>query len=354
MAIDEELRQLQERQRERERASVPQSPSPSEFLDAMSQSEMKNVILDLFDQLRELNTKVNDKDKQLEEKDRMISSLHAKLDTVLENQKQQRLDIDSWLKKEKDWTKKEERLNQIISNLKDTIKLLKKHRYDKTSQKSGKKSDDKDSSAGNGGSSPESDTDLTEKKDDFDGSDSDGSIAAAADKDVKDSSADDSTKNDKEKESRPYRQGLTHNKMSADTSESHSSCKANMPEGAKFIRFGTGYAYEQITTIIRHEYQTVLFKLNGKIYEAYLPEDGEPEYIDRVPGTKASANFMAYLVYDRYHLHTPLYREVQRLLDEGMGCRYAGRPLPTGSIGHPYLQRSWWRLFWTRPCAKMQ
>lgn len=322
MAIDEELRQLQERQRERERASVPQSPSPSEFLDAMSQSEMKNVILDLFDQLRELNTKVNDKDKQLEEKDRMISSLHAKLDTVLENQKQQRLDVDSWLKKEKDWTQKEERLNQIISNLKDTIKLLKKHRYDKTSQKSGKKSDDKDSSVGNGGSPSASDTYLAEKKDNFDGSDSDGSIAAVADKDVCNDDAEGKSTSEKPKETRPYRQGISHNKMCAERTESHSSCKANMPAGAKFIRFGTGYSYEQITTIIEHEYQTVVFKLNGKIYEAYLPEDGEPEYIDRVPGTKASADFMAYLVYDRYHLHTPLYREVQRLLDEGMSiCR---------------------------------
>lgn len=54
MAIDKELRQLQERQRERERESVPQAPSPSEFLDDMSHTEMKSVILKFFDQARDL------------------------------------------------------------------------------------------------------------------------------------------------------------------------------------------------------------------------------------------------------------------------------------------------------------
>ena len=95
-----------------------------------------------------------------------------------------------------------------------------------------------------------------------------------------------------------------------------------MPKGAEFIKYRTAYSYEQKVKIVEHRYQIVVYKINGRLHEAYLPQDGEPEYMDKVPGTKGSAEFMAYLTYDRYHMHTPLYREVQRLLDEGMSiCR---------------------------------
>lgn len=200
------------------------------------------------------------------------------------------------------------------------IKVLKKQKFQNTSQKTKKKGSDNDDTKG--GDAPAAEVDLSERKEEFDGSDSDGSIAAAADKDVVDAASAEPSDKDKKGDPRPYRQGKTHNRMAANISEHHSSAMANLPEGAKFIRFGTVYSYEQITQVIEHQYRAAVFKLDGKIYEAYLPADGEPEYIDRVPGTKASADFMAYLVYDRFHLHTPLYREVQRLLDEGMTiCR---------------------------------
>ena len=51
-------------------------------------SEFKQVIIDLFEQVRKANARNA-------EKDRMIASLTDKLDTVLENQRQQRLDLES-------------------------------------------------------------------------------------------------------------------------------------------------------------------------------------------------------------------------------------------------------------------
>lgn len=55
MAVDKELRHMQEEQRRRERQSIPRVPLPSEFLETMDRTELKNVILELFDQQRELN-----------------------------------------------------------------------------------------------------------------------------------------------------------------------------------------------------------------------------------------------------------------------------------------------------------
>ena len=320
MAVDKELRHLQEQQSERERASVPRPPVPAEFLDAMSQAELKEVILDLFDQIRDANARNA-------EKDRMIASLTDKLDAVLENQRQQRLDLATWLAKERRWNKEREDLLKTIKDLNDIVKVLKKAKFVGTSQKGGRKATNKDEennggNSGNDSTSPADEPDLAENKEGFDGNDEDGSIAAAADKDVRPEGKQDGEKGKNDKTPRPNRQGLTYKKMSAHITECHASSKSKMPPGAEFVKFGTAYSYEQIVKVLRHEYQTIVFRLDGRLYEAYLPEDGEPEYIDRMPGTKASAEFMAYLTYDRYHLHTPLYREVQRLIDEGMSvCR---------------------------------
>ena len=139
MAVDKELRHLQEKQSERERNSVPRPPVPAEFLDAMSQTELKNVILDLFDQIRGLNVRLAEKDRANAEKDSMIASLTGKLDAVLENQRQQRLDLEVWLAKERRWNKEREGFLKTIKDLNDIVKVLKKAKFVGTSQKSGRK-----------------------------------------------------------------------------------------------------------------------------------------------------------------------------------------------------------------------
>ena len=316
MEVDKELRHLQEEQRERERQSVPRVPVPSEFLGMMDKTELKNVILELFEQQRELNSR-------LAGKDRLIASLSDKLDAIIASQKQVKLDLDSWLAKERQWNKERRDLLQTISDLKDLVQVQKKARFKGTSQKSSRKGsgEDKDDDSS---STTSSGKDLMENKEDFDGSDPDGCIAAAADAGAtsSDSGADGSLKQDKLRIPRFNHRGLTYNRMSAHSSETHNSVLHRMPKGAEFIKYRTAYSYEQKVKIVEHRYQIVVYKINGRLHEAYLPQDGEPEYMDKVPGTKGSAEFMAYLTYDRYHMHTPLYREVQRLLDEGMSiCR---------------------------------
>ncbi len=321
MAVDKELRHLQDEQRERERQSVPRVPLPSEFLGMMDKSELKDVILELFEQQRDLYAMLAEKDRLSAEKDLRIASLSEKLDTLIASQNQVKLDIDSWLAKERQWNKERQSLLKTISDLQDLIQVLKKAKFKGTSQKGSNKGSGKGKNDGTSSTSS-SDADLMENKEGFDGSDPDGSIAAAADAGASDGNADSSQKQDSPKIPRLNRRGMTYNKMSAHTSESHYSVLANMPAGAEFIKYRTAYSYEQRVSVVEHRYQIVVFKLDGRLYEAYLPEEGEPEYIDKVPGTKGSAEFMAYLTYDRYHLHTPLYREVQRLLDEGMSvCR---------------------------------
>lgn len=121
-----------------------------------------------------------------------------------------------------------------------------------------------------------------------------------------------------EKEERLYRRGMTYRTMRADESVAHPSDPGKLPAGAIFVKFGNRYAYEQVSRIVEHNYQSLVYRLDGKLYEGYFPADGGPEIIDIVPGTHASASFMAYLAFNSYVLDTPAYREVQRIMDEKM------------------------------------
>jgi len=101
----------------------------------MSREEMKSVILDLFDRIRDMNARLAEKDRASEEKDRVIASLSSKLDTLLENQKQEMLDAESWRSRQEQWEKEKAQLQKTISDLKVVIDVLKKAKFAGTSQK---------------------------------------------------------------------------------------------------------------------------------------------------------------------------------------------------------------------------
>ena len=83
-----------------------------------------DFLLDLFDQIRDANTRIAEMAGALEEKDRIIASLTEKLDAVLNNQRQQNLDLESWLTKERQWNKEREGLLKTIKDLNDIVKNL--------------------------------------------------------------------------------------------------------------------------------------------------------------------------------------------------------------------------------------
>ncbi len=67
----------------------------------MDKSKLKDVILELFEQQCELNSVLAEKDRLSAEKDLQIVSLSGKLNTLIASQNQVRLDIDSWLSKDR-------------------------------------------------------------------------------------------------------------------------------------------------------------------------------------------------------------------------------------------------------------
>ncbi len=194
-------------------------------------------------------------------------------------------------------------LQKEIVRLSGLLQVSRKHTYGSKSQKglSSKKEESKS---------------HQEEKDDFDGSS--GSVSSVNSQPVV-SDSEESQAVNSDKTSRLYRQGMEYKSMSAERSVSHASSLGKLPPAAEVMGVFYKYSYEQVCQIVEHQYQVVRYKMpDGRIYEGYFPEDGEPSIIDRVPGTHASCDFLAYLVFNRFVLNTPLYRELSRLGDERM------------------------------------
>ena len=150
-----------------------------------------------------------------------------------------------------------------------------------------------------------------ENKDDFDGTSGPSSVSA--------SDEDALSQAPEKKEERPYRKGMSYRRMKADKSVCHDSDFSRLPKDAVIIKTFYKYSYQQISYILEHKYQVIRYKQSdGKIREGYFPKAGEPDYIDVVPGTHASADFLAHLAFNHFVLNVPYYREMYRISDHKM------------------------------------
>lgn len=214
--------------------------------------------------------------------------------------------------------KANEKLSKVIDELKKMLlerdALIEKLRKENASLKEQKKLSDKNRFAGKTqklssksrvSGSRESD------KEDYDGTSTPDLPSDGTETDVSSPAAG--------KQERPYRQGMSYKRMKADKSVRHDFDFSRLPKDAVIIKTFYKYSYEQVSYIQEHRYQVVRYKLaDGKIRESYLSKDGGPDYIDVVPGTHASADFLAHLAFNHFVLNVPYYREMYRLSDHGM------------------------------------
>lgn len=193
-------------------------------------------------------------------------------------------------------------LQKQNAELLEQLKVSRKNMFGSKSQKSNRKSTSKAIRS------------REEDKDGFDGTP--GSLTGTeTDTDMPASETD----VQQESKSRPYRIGMSYRKMKADRQVVHRSDKSRLPEGAVVIRMESRYSYEQVSSVIEHEYELIVYKNpDGSMHKGYFPADGEPDIIDTVPGTHASSSLMAHLAFNRFAMDTPLYRESDRLLAEKM------------------------------------
>ena len=194
-------------------------------------------------------------------------------------------------------------LLQKIDDLMSMISVSNKVRFGSTSQKGTKKK-----------AAPVHDRDKD--KDDFDGT---NGAAMNSNQLVDTTPAEETESTEQTQKSFEYRKGMKYQTMNADNHIVHESDRNLLPEGATIIKSVYESTYEQVSYIVQHDYEMIIYKdKDGVMRKGYFPKADESAEIDRIPGTHASCSLLANLVFNKYHMNTPVYREMERMLNNKM------------------------------------
>ena len=198
-------------------------------------------------------------------------------------------------------------LQQKVNDLLSQISVGNKVRFGSTSQKGTKKN-----------TAPVQDREKD--KDDFDGT---NGAAMSSNQQADASLAEETDSAEQPQKSFEYRKGMKYQTMFADNRIVHESDANLLPEGATIIKSVYESTYEQVSYIVQHDYEMIIYKdKDGIMRKGYFPkvsaESENETVIDRFPGTHASCSLLANLVFNKYHMNTPVYREMVRLLNNKM------------------------------------
>ena len=212
--------------------------------------------------------------------------------------------IDNLTNQVADLTTQNKTLQQKVNDLLSQISVGNKVRFGSKSQKGIKKN-----------AAPAENREKD--KDDFDGTNG-AAMSSAPQADAATADADPEPVEQTQK-SYENRIGLKYQTMNADNRIVHKSDANLLPEGSTIIKSVFESTYEQVSYIVQHDYEMIIYKdKDGVMRKGYFPKAEESAEIDRIPGTHASCSLLANLVFNKYHMNTPVYREMVRLLNNKM------------------------------------
>ena len=249
--------------------------------------------------------RMEESDAARKESDRRISELTDKISELTELLRKSNESTSAMSVQMSELLKQLGEKDRKISELQSEVKAGRKERFGRKSQKGTKGRDDANRS-----------TPHTDVKGGFDGTPESlpDNLDVDVEKGPKDAADEPAAS---EKECRLYRLGKTYRTMDADNHVYHRSDLGKLPEGAVVIRTYPRYMYDQKTVITEHAHEIVVYRdKDGNVMCGYFPMDSEKDgpIIESVPGTHAAPDLMAYLVFNRFFLDTPVYRETARLL----------------------------------------
>ena len=184
--------------------------------------------------------------------------------------------IDRLTNQVADLTTQNKTLQQKVNDLLSQISVGNKVRFGSTSQKGTKKK-----------AAPVQDREKD--KDDFDGTNG-ATMSSNSQADV--NPAEETGSTEQTQKSFEYRKGMKYQTMFADNRIVHESDVNLLPEGATVIKSVYESTYEQVSYIVQHDYEMIIYN--------------------------ASCSLLANLVFNKYHMNTPVYREMVRLLNNKM------------------------------------
>lgn len=266
-------------------------------LEGMDNEQIKRFALFLFEenqnkskQLDEMIARLDEIGKDLKEANRKIDSL---TDALLKaNSKAEKAAIEYKLR-DKEYKKLEKKHNALVERL----SLMNAQTYASSKSLKGKHDD----------------------KDDFDGTPTAPTIEvpladSAASCDTQDTPVAPLSKE------RPYRKGMRYNKDCVGTPIIHKSDYTMLPKGSVVI----SSSYRKIRNIVSHieEHHFEVLKVkhaDGRIESMFLPMKDDVQaslYDEIVPGTSITASMLSYLMFNRYQMSTPAYREAKNSLSD--------------------------------------
>ena len=266
-------------------------------LEGMDNEQIKRFALFLFEenqnkskQLDEMIARLDEIGKDLKEANRKIDSLTDEL--LKANSKAEKAAIEYKLR-DKEYKKLEKKHNALVERL----SLMNAQTYASSKSLKGKHDD----------------------KDDFDGTPTAPTIEvpladSAASCDTQDTPVAPLSKE------RPYRKGMRYNKDCVGTPRIHKSDYTMLPKGSVVI----SSSYRKIRNIVSHieEHHFEVLKVkhaDGRIESMFLPMKDDVQaslYDEIVPGTSITASMLSYLMFNRYQMSTPAYREAKNRLSD--------------------------------------
>jgi hypothetical protein len=265
--------------------------------------------------------------KREEERAHENQELKDMVSELRETRKSLMRSVDLLSKQLADSSNEKAALLQKIDDLMSMISVNNKVRFGSKSQKGLRKNQT-------------SEPDREKDKEDFNGT---NGAAMTSVSQVEDTQSAEDESAEQPQKNYDYRKGMKYQKMYADNRILHESDIDLLPEGSTIIKSVLESTYEQVSYIVQHDYEMIIYKdKEGKIRKGYFPKAGESAVIDRIPGTHASCSLLANLAFNKYHMNTPVYREMVRLLNNNMnvsrntvynwfvkGSEYLKKLLPT-------------------------
>ena len=259
--------------------AAPYDPS-----DGMNESELRNYVRFLYEQ-------VNAKDKSNQE--------------LLEELRGMRKDYQKLLSRIDSLTQQLEKINLENRDLKEQNGILKSELYNssksrkgiKKNQRTKGKNHDHDDNPDDDSPSPES---------------SSTNSVGSVEQEKKESST---------VYHGPSRKGATYNKCVVGEPIVHKCALDKLPAGTVVLKVVKPKVVRTVVNYIEeHHFERVKVKYpDGRIRTVYLPEDDDTRahlYNEVVPGTHITASLLAFLLFNRYQMASPDYRESKNRLTE--------------------------------------
>lgn len=100
----------------------------------------------------------------------------------------------------------------------------------------------------------------------------------------------------------------------------HKCDRAGFPTGTEILSIDLYKVRDVISQIVEHHFERIKVKyLDGKIATVFIPfaDDAQASlYAEIVLGTHVTANLLSYLLFNRYQMSTPAYRETKNRLSD--------------------------------------